>query len=458
MTTDLPSGGAAGMAGVRADFLRIGPEHIERLGWDGERLHAYRTSRLREVLEAAIAGSPYHARRLAHIDPSTFELADLPSLPVMTKTEMMAQFDDVVTDRRLTRAGIEAHLAGIGEQPELYLDDYLILVSGGSSGLRGMYAYHRADLAEYLAGIVRGGMAKVAAMVGWPPPEPIPTAVVAAPTAAHATRATVAVMEGTVAAVTYAPVTMPFDTIVDLVQQTQPLLLAGYATMIARLADAQRMGRLSITPLMVLVSSEQLTPDLSQRITAGFGAPPGNGFGSSEGLQGSAPPGSDVFDFASDLAIVEFVDAHDRPVPPSTTADHVLVTNLFNRVQPLIRFRLDDRMTEAPPSNEHGHQRARVEGRTDDIVRIADTDVHPLTFRTAMLSFPDIAEYQVRIGDDVVIDVVPTDGRAPDLEHIERKVAGVLHDAGAHVRIEARTVDAVERDPRTGKTRRFLTV
>jgi phenylacetate-CoA ligase len=45
--------------------------------------------RLRALLARAIDGSPFHAARLAGIDPARFELADLPQLPVTTKAQMM---------------------------------------------------------------------------------------------------------------------------------------------------------------------------------------------------------------------------------------------------------------------------------------------------------------------------------------------------------------------------------
>ena len=37
-------------------------------------------------------------------------MSDLAKLPVMTKTDMMDNFDDVVTDRRLTRDLVERHI------------------------------------------------------------------------------------------------------------------------------------------------------------------------------------------------------------------------------------------------------------------------------------------------------------------------------------------------------------
>jgi phenylacetate-CoA ligase len=75
------------------------PEHIARLGWDAGRLAACQRDRLRALLARAIAGSPFHAGRLRGIDPDRFELADLARLPVMTKADLMENFDAATTDR-----------------------------------------------------------------------------------------------------------------------------------------------------------------------------------------------------------------------------------------------------------------------------------------------------------------------------------------------------------------------
>ena len=101
------------------------PGHARRLSWDPAQLAAFQRDRLRELLARATQRSPFHADRLAGIDPATFELADLPRLPVMTKTQMMAGFDQVVTDRRLTRDLVDRHLAGSGADPALLLGDFV---------------------------------------------------------------------------------------------------------------------------------------------------------------------------------------------------------------------------------------------------------------------------------------------------------------------------------------------
>jgi phenylacetate-coenzyme A ligase PaaK-like adenylate-forming protein len=120
---------AADAAAFRARFqarLLAGlPEQLERLGWGAERIRSDQRDRLRALLAAAIAGSPFHARRLCGVDPATFDLGDLAALPVMTKAELMDEFDDVVTDRRLSRDRCEAALAREIDAPRIVAGEFL---------------------------------------------------------------------------------------------------------------------------------------------------------------------------------------------------------------------------------------------------------------------------------------------------------------------------------------------
>lgn len=458
MTMTTPLSQTTVIQAAKEAFFASMPNHFQRLQWDSEQLARLQTRRLRVLLRVAVDRSAFHAGRLGGIDPDNATIDLLPSLPPMTKAEMMGAYDDVVTDHRITLEGLQRHLDELGDEPVLHLDEFVVLASGGSSGVRGIYANDLKGASEQMAAVVRAGLATVAAMMGWPLPGPIPTAIVAAASCVHATRALSSTfLDGRMNAITFAPATLPFAEIVRRVAAAQPMLLIGYPSLIARLADEQLDGRLSIRPMAVTVTSEHLTADCAARISAGFGVPPTNSYGTSEGLMGTAPPGSPVFDFASDLAVVEFMDASDRPVAPGEAAHHVLVTNLTNTVQPMIRYRIDDVMTESPASPDHGHQRASLEGRTDEQLTLAGTIVHPLTIRSALVAGGGVNEYQVRAtGRAVAVDVV-TSGSA-DLRDIEKRLATAIGRAGAPgVKVTVRSVDAIARDPRTGKARRFVT-
>lgn len=424
-------------------------------------LRELQTRRIRRVLTSALGRSAFHRRRLAGVDPSSFTLDQLATLPPMTKHEMMADFDEVVTDPVVRLDEVNEHLRSLGETPVLFRDRYVVLASGGSSGTRGVFVTSLEEAAHQAAAVVRGGLAGMAATLGWPPPGPAPMTIVAAPTCVHATRMLSSVfLQGRLAEVTYAPVTDPFEVTLETVQAAQPLILIGYPSVIAQLAEAQSSGRLSIKPMVVSVTSEQLTGAQIDRITDSLGVAPTNSYGTSEGLMGSAPPGSDVFDFASDNVYVEFVDADDAPVETGQEADHILVTNLVNCTQPLIRYRIDDMMTPASPAPHHGHQRASIRGRNDEPIDIAGVLVHPLTIRSALLVDSSIGDYQVRLDarNAIDVDIVSTNG-STDLVGVEKRLACAVADAGARpVHIRARQVERLARDVHTGKVKRFVSV
>jgi phenylacetate-coenzyme A ligase PaaK-like adenylate-forming protein len=117
-------------------------------------------SRLRELLASAISRSPFHARRLAGVDPATFEVADLGTLPVMTKTGLMAEWDQVVTDRRLTLGAAEDALAATGAEPRLLCGEYACLATGGSTGRRGVFVSDASALTEFFSLILRTSAAR----------------------------------------------------------------------------------------------------------------------------------------------------------------------------------------------------------------------------------------------------------------------------------------------------------
>ena len=91
--------------------------HIGRLGWSPGQLAGLQRARLRALLAHAIDRSPFHAARLAGIDAARFELTDVAQLPIMTKTQMMNGFNEVVTDRRLTRELVDQHIAASSAEP-----------------------------------------------------------------------------------------------------------------------------------------------------------------------------------------------------------------------------------------------------------------------------------------------------------------------------------------------------
>jgi phenylacetate-CoA ligase len=449
-----------GLDALRARYAeafraRLG-DHIQRLSWDAGRLAAHQRERLRALLACAIEGSPFHARRLGGIDPERFELADLAGLPVMSKEQMMAGFDELATDRRLSRPRVEAHLMACADAPSLLSGRYVCLASGGSSGLRGMFVQTVEEFAEFSASILRRMVARLAA-AGPPPPGGIPVALIGAASPVHASGFAAAAAAGghPVRAIS-APATLPLAGLVERLNQVRPLVVMAHTSKLALLAGEQSAGRLAIAPVSVTAMGEQLTETNRAVISDAFGIPLVNQFTSTEGLVGHGDPGGKVLSFASDMCLAELVDEDNQPVPDGTPSAKVLLTNLYNQTQPLIRYELTDRFTGYPADPGSGQLRATVEGRADDTFRYGTVAVDPLVIRTVLVRTPAALEYQVRQtsrGIDIaVVACGPLDHAALAAALEQGLRAAGLADPQVHVR----QVPDIARHPETGKARRFI--
>jgi phenylacetate-coenzyme A ligase PaaK-like adenylate-forming protein len=151
-----------------------------------------------------------------------------------------------------------------------------------------------------------------------------------------------------------------------------------------------------------------------------------------------------------DDVIVENVDDEGRPVPDGVAGARLLVTNLSNRVQPLIRLEVADAVTFAAEPCACGRtlrRMQRIEGRSDDVLWLAGADgrpvaVHPMQF-AAIARDRDVVEFQVVQEDDGLAVLVVARGAAPGLE--ERVRAG-LHERLAALGAPAVAIDVRRRD------------
>ncbi|MBV9336185.1 MAG: hypothetical protein JO243_09865, partial [Solirubrobacterales bacterium] len=186
---------------------RLG-EHVERLEWDARQLEEFQRRELRRLLAAAVERSPFHARRLCGLEPERFELERLPELPVMSKEQMMSSFDELLTDRRVTRARVEDHLGSLGTEPRLLDERYVCLASGGSSGLRGVFVQTLDEYVEFVASVVRRPMAR-AIRAGGPPPGGLTLGIIAAAAPVHSSGFNAALATGPPVRLIHAPATLP---------------------------------------------------------------------------------------------------------------------------------------------------------------------------------------------------------------------------------------------------------
>jgi phenylacetate-CoA ligase len=441
-----------------ARFGSLLPLMVDRLTWPAARLAEHRTAELRRLVRVARETSPWHRERLADVDVDALDGADLTGVPVMTKDDLMAHFDDVVTDDRLRLGVVEDHLASLTSDAYLF-DRYHAVASAGSSGNRGVFVYDwdawAITHATFQRHSIRGARSRPAA-------EQLASkvVVVAASAPTHISSALPQTFSTGGAVIDRIPVDRPTEEIVAGLNAARPEVLVGYPSVLHVLAAEAGAGRLRISPQLVSAVAEPLLPEIRTALAAAFGAPVVNGYGSSEGGGIAVGCGAGPWlHLSDDLVIVEPVDAAGRPVPPGRRADKVYLTNLVNHALPLIRYELTDQIEllddPAPCPCGSTHRRiADPYGRLDDLFTYGAVAVHPHLFRSPLSRRPEIVEYRVRqtpAGATVAVRATgPFDAAALAVE-ITAGLAGV---GVPRPRVD---VEVTERLPRpvSGKLSRF---
>ncbi|MEJ2127078.1 MAG: hypothetical protein P8X84_06215, partial [Candidatus Bathyarchaeota archaeon] len=290
---------------------------------------------INKTVKHAIKKSPFykeHYKDVPFSNQSTFE--HFSSLPLVNKKTIMDNLDQVFTSSTLNRKILEKHLATT--QPgKRYLNN-TIIHSSGSSGTVGIYAYDSQSWdtlkALVLARCTNFGISlkkKRLAFIG--------------------------VKDGHYAGVTLASdvprimahytdvsVNEPISKTVEHLNKFQPDDLRGYPSGLSILVSEQQAGRLNITPRKIVSSAEPLDEKLTKLIEEVFGVSPYNFYAASESI-GLAQDchlhcGLHVF---NDLHAVELLNDKGERVEPGKSGQIVL-TNLYNRCQPLIRYQMHD--------------------------------------------------------------------------------------------------------------------
>jgi phenylacetate-coenzyme A ligase PaaK-like adenylate-forming protein len=433
------------------------PGLMERLDWSAERLAAHRQSELRRLVRVAKDLSPWYRRRLTGIDPDEVNESNLNQLPVMTKDDLMANFDEIVTDDRLRLDVVEDHLESLTGDAYLF-DRYHACASGGSTGRRGVFVHDWDSWAIFYWGALRYEIRELRRQAGQPVVE-ARAGLVAADHATHASSALAQTFANSELELHRFPVTLPIDEIVDGLNACQPALFGGYPSVLFALANEAQQGRLRIAPARITCFAEPLFPEIRAALEETWNVPVINLYGATE-FGGTASCGLGPWlHLCDDLTIIEPVDAAGRPVAPGVCSDKIYVTNLFNYTMPLIRYEVTDqlRFLDGPCPCGSVHQRiADPLGRLDDCFHYGDLMVNAHVFRSALGRQRHVVEYQVHQtpgGADVAARCIGP----VDFEALSAEIAGELAALGLEApEVTVTAVDHLERIASSGKLKRFI--
>ena len=438
-----------------AGAMRLARELIGHDRWTEDQLAAHQRRRLEQVVRHAAASSPFYRERLAGLGPT--DPVELGQLPTVDKATVMDRFDDLVTDRRLTLAAVEAHLDGLTGD-DLLLGRYRAMATGGSTGRKGVFVADRPEWRQYLGGFLRWNH-----YMGLKPrlPRRLRIASIAAARPLHMSYRMAASIDVGLYRVLRLEAATPPAAMVEALNRHQPEFLYAYGSVLGLLAAEQLEGRLRISPAIIASSGETHTDELRDAIRSAWGTSSFELYGMTEaGIIGSHCERHTGIHLFEDQAIFEVVDERDRPVPAGQAGHKLLVTNLVTRTQPLLRYEVSDMVAVAPercPCGRPFRLLAGIEGRNDDILHLpaaagGTTAVHPLALRTALAGIPGLAQYKVvqdRDGLHVRVALRPGADPADAAHLVATRLAAKLTAQGATrpaIEVELRDTLQDERD------------
>ncbi len=324
----------------------IALEEAERLVREGENYTAedikrVQQERLHQLVDFVRENSPY-LREVYKDLPEDYTLSDI---PVMEKKEFLEHYNEWVTDPELKEDMVRTYLKRDAEDNSLLLDKYTALQTSGSTGnplpmVRDDYhnKIHGALLRNRLfygvtPGLFDHSKHKTAFLVH------ISNSASSYGSYLKMRRLRPGYEENIVAY----PITDSIDVLVSKLNAFQPEVIVAYPPYLVMLAEEKLKGTLNIPLKLILSSAELLTEESYHRIHDVFGVPILNNYCMTEGGEIAMTHDCPHLHINEDWIIVEPVDENRQPMKDdSEYSSGILVTDLTNYVQPIIRYYVSD--------------------------------------------------------------------------------------------------------------------
>ena len=416
-----------------------------------EEFERRRMRRFRRFVAFAYERSPYYRRIILErkIDIGRCVPEDF---PILTKSGLLENFDQIVTLPEVRLEDIQQFLSESRNPEDLFRDRYVVVHTSGSSGQVAYFIYDPRAWARGLSQLLNSGdfsllpgKRKRMALYG--------------ATEGHFTGVSIAASSMSpplhlLHILRCFEINRPIAETIAAMNEYQPDVIAGYATGLRVLAEKQLSGELRIRPRGIHSSGEPLLDADRAAIEKAFGKCVRNTYVSSEHMfMGMKEPGWTSMRLLEDDLIFEIYP------------DHALVTNLFNRALPLIRYRMNDVLTFLDTS-EHAPYRAisDIVGRVEQSAGFVNEhgvmdSISPHTINEIVI--PHVSRFQLRItGSDAFTFAIVFDPNADPrqrnaaIDATERRLWEILKQKEmANVRFNVLACGDLPIDPATRKFR-----
>ena len=419
-----------------------------------EKMRSLQDGKLRKLLRFAWEHSVYYrtAFEKAGITEEQLDTLPLSCFPTIDKQMLLEHFDELVTVPDLKQENLREFDAGEAADRKPYQGKYHVVHSSGSTGKPGYFVYDEDAWSQMLLGIIR------AALWGMSMPQILrllmkrPRIVYIAATDGRYGGA-MAVGDGTRgvgASQLYLDIKTPVTEWIRQLKEFRPNIVIGYPSAIKILAQLMENGEVSLDAERVISCGEPLGNSLRTYLENIFRTQVVNFYGASEslalGVETDPEEGMLLFD---DMNIIEVEDGV------------MYLTCLYNYAQPLIRYRLSDRLTLQPPKEKEipFTKAVGLLGRNEDVLWFEDGRgnrefLHPLAIEGFCIE--GLKDYQFRQTTKDTFEMYAETGNGVSREQIRQEMLLRMRKILAEKRLDyvqfyVNFVEEILPDIQTGK-------
>jgi len=424
-----------------------------QLKYSKSEIEELQLKKFRELVKYINENSKYY-RELIQRNNINIENCVVQDFPEMTKVDLMENFDDIVTDSSISKQDLSNFFNYSSDPTELYKDKYYALHSSGSSSLTGFFLFSPSEMASTLANSTRFNSPKLFQKLAY-----------IAATNGHFAGVEMASLSKKFPVIyrDFLPldINSPFDQILEKLQEFQPTNLSGYAFSIRKIAEAQKSGLINISPKNISVGGEAISHSDQLYIEEVFRVNVVNVYASSEFLV----IGVGKSEWGDKLMLM------DDYVYTEIYENHCLMTNLFNKTLPLIRYKMSDKListstpSNAPPGFTFVENIVGREEQTPYFINeLGKSDfIHFLTIHS--LIFQNVLGYQMKLINEESFEVHvqledPNSGNTDSVvSEVKAEFEKILSEKKMkNVTFSIKIIEKLWADPKTGKFKLVLKV
>lgn len=373
---------------------------------DAKRLELQQ-SRFAELISYVRENSPYFSKLYEGINSTAL----LSNFPATNKTQLMEHFNDWLTDRSITKEKVELFMSDVSNIGKKLGGNYLVYSTSGSTGLPCLVLYDKTSINVSSAIGVLRSFARKEDMSAFMKSGKKTLALFADDgfyLGCGSVKYNLRKMPWKKNRMKTLDVRKPISEIVTILNDYQPSMIGCYPTAMELLAAEQEKGDLHIHPAIIMAGGEQLTDDVRKHLSHVFDCYVQTNYSCTEGGTIACECTEQHFHINDDWIIIEAVDENNQPVPFGTQSSKLLLTNLANRICPIIRFEITDRIVLHSEPCLCGNTRPwlTLEGRTDDILTFDNgVKIAPLSLYALIKEVYGVQHFQLVKTDEKSLEL-----------------------------------------------------